>query len=94
MWSLFQQIPLQVWPCVSKTNVGYYRCSLFVSLFCGLAALVLVPLIKKRWRPAIFCPERIGKNVGEVLISSGLCTPDAEERKRFVGAECDGWRYV
>ena len=30
--------------------------------FCGLAALVLVPLIKKDGGPAIFVQERIGKN--------------------------------
>ena len=56
--------------------------------FCGLAALVLVPLIKKDGGPAIFAQERIGKNGRRFkFYKFRSMYTDAEERKKDLTAQ-------
>ncbi len=56
--------------------------------FCGLAALVLVPLIKKDGGPAIFAQERIGKNGRRFkFYKFRSMYTDAEERKKDLMAQ-------
>ena len=56
--------------------------------FCGLAALVLFPLIKKDGGPAIFAQERIGKNGRRFkFYKFRSMYTDAEERKKDLMAQ-------
>ena len=62
--------------------------SLVGLFFCGLAALVLVPLIKKDGGPAIFVQERIGKNGRRFkFYKFRSMYTDAEERKKDLMAQ-------
>ena len=57
--------------------------SLFGLLICGIAAIFLVPMIRKDGGPAIFVQERVGKN-GRIFkfYKFRSMYVDAEERKK------------